>query len=89
MGMAKWWWEKILKLEELSENMDAFVKKIPYLANGRNDHNVHMAQADETPKYPPYMRFAEHEETRNIIMEVYADDFQNFGYESLTATQNQ
>ena len=81
--------EEIFKLEELSENMDALVKKIPCLANGRNDDDIHMVQANKTLKYPPYMRFAEHEETRNIIMEVYADDFQNFGYEPLTATQNQ
>eukprot|EP00536_Pseudo-nitzschia_multiseries_P009753 jgi/Psemu1/288658/fgenesh1_pg.282_\ len=67
------------KLEELSKDISELADNIPCLKNGP----LNMAKENKTSKYPNFMLFAKDEQTKNIINEVFADDFRNFGYKPL------
>ncbi|KAL7551968.1 hypothetical protein ACHAWF_015178 [Thalassiosira exigua] len=64
----------ILKLEDLSGNPFLLSDYIPCLQGAK------MEKRNKTPKYPDFMRFAENERTKKIMHEVYAEDFETFGY---------
>jgi hypothetical protein len=73
--------EKIFRFEDLSEDMSELAESIPCLKKGSEGNEVQMPNLNLSPKYPHYMLFANNERTRNIIKEVFAADFKNFGYE--------
>lgn len=73
--------KRIYKLERLSEDMSELVEAIPCLrGSSEESENVEMVHKNESPSYPNFMRFAENERTRQIIHELFASDFENFGY---------
>eukprot|EP00533_Pseudo-nitzschia_delicatissima_P000458 CAMPEP_0116110366 /NCGR_PEP_ID=MMETSP0327-20121206/17864_1 /TAXON_ID=44447 /ORGANISM="Pseudo-nitzschia delicatissima, Strain B596" /LENGTH=950 /DNA_ID=CAMNT_0003603507 /DNA_START=7 /DNA_END=2859 /DNA_ORIENTATION=+ len=67
------------KLEDLSTDISTLAKNIPCLKKGP----LELAKKNKTSKYPDFMLFAEDEETKKIINEVFADDFKNLGYDPL------
>lgn len=69
--------QKVYKLEDLSKDITELANAIPCLKSG----DISMANDNITPKYPHYMLFSENANTKRIIQEVYAVDFENFGYE--------
>jgi len=69
----------IYKLEELSKDISTLAKYIPCLKNGP----LEMTKENKTSKYPHYTLFAEDEQTKKIINEVFAVDFKNLGYDPL------
>ena len=69
----------IYQLEELSKDISKLADNIPCLKNGPLD----MAKENKTSKYPHYLLFAKDEQTKNIINEVFADDFKHLGYDAL------
>ena len=68
---------RVYKLEDLSQDMSELAGAIPCLERGP----IEMTNENPSPKYPHYTLFAENETTKRIIQQVYAVDFENFGYE--------
>jgi len=75
--------DKIFHLESLDENMHKLIKAIPCLQNSQKEkeNKVVMEHTNETPKYPDYKLFAKNKRTNQIMKEVFAVDYKNFGYE--------
>jgi hypothetical protein len=71
--------KSVFKLETLSDDMIELAENIPCLKEG--DGAVEMIKSNGAPKYPQYMLFAANKKTRTVMKEVFAIDFQNFGYE--------
>jgi len=83
----------VFQLEHIDEAMVNVAGKIPCLHQGdeilSNDRSLEsnkkgssldMYHENATPKYPNWKLFAYNQHTRKIMEEVYAVDFQNFGY---------
>merc|ERR1712157_301157 len=76
--------KNIIKLEELSKNMALLSNDIPCLKETENEANQNeMIHVNKAPPYPDYRLFANNENTRRIIEEVFAADFRNLGYSLL------
>jgi hypothetical protein len=80
--------KSVFKLETLSDDMIELAEQIPCLKEQgprgggvTNSNTVEMIKSNAAPNYPHYMLFAENERTRAIMNEVFAVDFQNFGYD--------
>lgn len=73
--------KRIFKLEDLSDDMSQLAEAIPCLKHDLEDgQKVELIHENTTPKYPNFMLFAKNKKTNAILREVYAPDFQNFGY---------
>ena len=74
----------VFHLEILSEDMSRLAEDLPCLVNDEAEERrnlLEMVRVNQTPKYPDYKLFGENERTNHIMKEVFAVDYQNFGYE--------
>jgi len=73
---------EIFHLESLDVKLNKIISSIPCLkSNQRQQDAIKMMQTPNT--HPDFKLFAKNKKTNRIINEVYAVDFQNFGYKLL------
>jgi Sulfotransferase family len=75
--------KRIFRLESLSEDMAKLAEDLPCLQNDPEGRRklLEMAHENAGPNYPDYKLFGRNQRTNEIFREVYAVDYQNFGYD--------
>jgi hypothetical protein len=76
--------KNVFHLESLSTDMGKLAQDLPCLRDkkeGERRKLLEMVHENATPKYPNYKLFGHNARTNEILREVYAVDYKNFGYE--------